>query len=426
MAIRDTWLYGEHRWRGDGRKGSGSTVAVSPIGGGDGLMAVGRKSFLVAATAVGLDEEDQQIQRQQRLRGMGSKRVVGGDAVSVVSLSLTEEIALYTSDVKAVEYNASRARTNAHGIDSWPAAKPNSGTGRRNTATAANTNNANSNSNSNGGAGAFAWNIPDWTCPATTGKTRGSQAGLPRLPERSPAPALMITDLFSKISTFPQPDEESPNSAPMQRVESGSLDPTLSPQPAYSPTLLTPISKGASDGHSSPHQHRHSSALPSSSTLHWSQPQWNTASPFRPDAPAHPSDPSRRPSFATTSYHDAEDQSPTAPNFPPASPQAAVVHSAAAADAEVDAAAEKRRATTYYDASWLPAVQEVPSSPTTELPIATRVLQPTSPSLRSPLSPKSPKSLRSFGHSETPYELRRSQRRTSIQYDCVRLGWGIY
>ncbi|CBQ69075.1 conserved hypothetical protein [Sporisorium reilianum SRZ2] len=320
MAIRDTWLYGEHQWTADGSKGSVSTLATSPTQSNPPLSAMGRKSFSVAATtALGLDEEERHIQKQRmRERRFLGSHASSSDAASVVSLSLTEEIALYTSDVQAVEHSTSRARTTTNSTSVAPA--------RRNTAATL------TSSNSAAAAGAFVWNLPDWTS-----KPRGSNAGVaPRLPE------------LTLASRQREGADEAGESAGMQRVESGSLDPVLSPVPAYSPSL------------------------PAAAGVQWAQPQWNAASPFRPDAPAQPA--THRASFAT-SYWDAEDQSPTAPNFPPA-----------AADDE-----SRRRATTYYDASALPIVQEMPSSPT-------------------PAS-----HVRSFGHTAF-HEMHSVQRRTSYSH----------
>ncbi|SPO30608.1 uncharacterized protein UTRI_05225 [Ustilago trichophora] len=388
MAIRDTWLYGAHQWTPDGRKGSVSTIATSPTY-SSYAPPVGRKSISgpsAPIVAVGLDEEDQQIQHQQlqeRLRQLRRKngassesnndnrvnRGLMADSVSVVSLSLTEEIALYTSDVQAVEKIASNARRSAN------SSAGNASMTRGNSA--------------RGGNGAFVWNLPDWGAPLTT-QRNGGVGGVPRLPELSPAPAVMIADPFSRITTQPQAwtlsglaereeEEGDAKSVSMQRVESGSLDPVLSPDPVSLPCLAhTPTSDvAASDGHSSAQL---------GGQVQWSQPKWNQASPFRPDAATLPPRSSHRPSFVAT-YND-DDQSPTAPNFPPPCNNQDV----------------HRRATTYYDASPLPIVDELPTSPTSEFRPSTLP--------RCPHSPHSPKSPKSFGSSETNYEIL-ARRRTS-------------
>ncbi|SPO31130.1 uncharacterized protein UTRI_05225_B [Ustilago trichophora] len=397
MAIRDTWLYGAHQWTPDGRKGSVSTIATPPTY-SSYAPPVGRKSISgpsASTVAVGLDEEDQRIQHQQLQERMRQLRRKGGassasnndigvsgglmaDSVSVVSLSLTEEIALYTSDVQVVEKNAGKARRSAN------SSAGNASMTRGNSAKRGN--------------GAFVGNLPDWGAPPTTQRI-GMVGGMPRLPELSPAPAIMIADPFSRITTQSQGwglnglaerEEEGAKSASMQRVESGSLDPVLSPFPASSPGLAhTPTSDvAASDGHSSGQL---------AGGVQWSQPQWNAASPFRPDAPTLPPRSSHRPSLAAT-FND-DDQSPTAPNFPPPSPNEDV----------------RRRDTTYYDASPLPIVDELPTSPTAEFRPATLP--------RTPRSPRSPKSPKSFGTSETNYEIL-ARRRTSYSLPRPPPGYG--
>ncbi len=324
MAIRDTWLYGSHQWTHDGRKGSISTQATSPSHSHFGA----RKSLSGAAMrgALGLDEEDEQMRYHERKCG---------DAASVVSLSLTEEIALYTSDVQAVEQSAGKARRSAN--SSTSASAPSHG---------------------DAGRGAFVWNLPDWG--ATSPR-------LARLPELSPAPALVIADPFAAIHA---------ESSGMQRIERGSLDPVLSP--AVSPAVLTPVSEqGASHGHSD-HTPTHT----------WSQPQWNLESPFRPDAPLTSPSSHQRASLACT------DHSPTSPNFTLPS-----------------ADETPRRATAYFDASSLPIVDEVPGSPA---------------SVRlSPRLPRSPRSPRTFGTSETSYEMSRARRRTSYSHPRPPAGYDV-
>lgn len=334
MAIRDTWLYGSHQWTHDGRKGSISTQATSPSHSHFG--AVGRKSLSGAAMrgALGLDEEDEQMRYHER-------NMREGDAASVVSLSLTEEIALYTSDVQAVEQNAGRARRSANSS----------------TSNASMTQAHSKGASGESGRAAFVWNLPDWGAPSRVG----------RLPELSPAPALVIADPFAAIHA---------ESSSMQRIESGSLDPVLSP--VASSAVLTPVSEqGASHGHSD-HTPTHT----------WSQPQWNLESPFRPDAPLASPSSHQRASVACT------DQSPTSPNF------------------TLPGADETpRRATTYFDASSLPIVDEVPGSPT-EVRLSPRL-------------PRSPRSPRTFGTSETSYEMSRARRRTSYSHPRPPAGYDV-
>lgn len=280
MAIRDTWLYGAHQWNEDGRKGSISTVATSTFSNPP------RKSI---SGAVGLDVEDAQLHHhglQQRLKQLHQRDT---DASSVVSLSLTEEIALYTTDVEAVEYNAGKARRSVGCVEmAMPAPAP------------------------------FVWNLPDW-----------SGGGLGRLPELSPAPQVMIADPFR---------------VEMQRGESGELDPVL----AASPVLLAGVSETlAEDGHG----------------VQWNEGLWNTASPFQP---SQPQPPEGRRASTQRSFHSADDQSPTAPNFPPS--------------------------------------LESPRSQTADI---RRALRPSHPVHSNPRSPTSP---HSFGHSETSYEMRRPSR----------------
>lgn len=357
MAIRDTWLYGSHQWTADGRKGSVSTIATSPTNSNYASVksVLGRKSnsSSTAAVAVGLDVEDQRLQHealQQRLKKKGKG---DEDGASVVSLSLTEEIALYTTDVETVEKNAGRARRSVSGASGGGDAV------------------------SQGGA-PFVWNLPEWNAGAIN--RRGMSVGGARLPELSPAPAVMIADPFDRLHT----------SAGMQRIESGALDPALSPSPVRSSHSLTPTSEVASIGH---HASRRTS------TVQFAAPQWNTASPFRPDAAPLPSPSvviSHRPSIAaSTSYHSAEDHSPTSLDFPPS-------YLKSAPPSKIDAAA--RRGTTYYDASPLPIVDETPSLPTTH----------SAQNIELPLpSPASPASVRSFGHSETSFEMRSARKRVS-------------
>lgn len=351
MAIRDTWLYGAHQWNPDGRKGSISTVATSPS---HSQFAAPRKS-ISARSAVGLDTEDQQLQHQhlqQRLRQLRRREgntsgdataaavedyslaAEQDDAESVVSLSLTEEIALYTTDVQTVEHNTEMAR-------------------RRSLANGQSGSGGNSQPNSARSAnGAFMWSMPDWN-PL-------------RLPELSPAPQVLIADPFA---------------VEMQRVESGSLDPVLSPIPAYSPTYLTP-EQGPSPNVTPVAETAEAAAI------QWNQPQWNAASPFRPDATVLPTvselqRTQRGPSYSGgLHYTDESNRSPTAPNFPEEA---------------------KRRATTYYDASPLPVLDEIPGSPATKR----QSKRPTSSKSGSPKSgsPKSPRSPRTFGTSESSYEL---------------------
>ncbi|GAC93230.1 hypothetical protein PHSY_000793 [Pseudozyma hubeiensis SY62] len=359
MAIRDTWLYASHQYTADDRKGSVSTIATSPTYSNHvpPKPVFGRKSIsgVTAPVAVGLDVEDQRLQHeslQQRLEKKGKGQ---DDGVSVVSLSLTEEIALYTTDVETVEKNAGRARASVSGASGGVDGV------------------------AQGGA-PFVWNLPVWNAEAING--RGTNVGGDaegRLPELSPAPAVMIADPFDGLST----------SADMQRTESGALDPALSPLPSRSPSSRTPSSEMASIGH---HASRRTS------TVQFATPQWNTASPFRPDAPLlSPSVViSHRPSIAASnSYHSAQDHSPTSLDFPPSSPRSAP-------SSKIDAAA--RRGTTYYDASSLPIVDEMPPSPT---------MQPAQDIVLPARSPASPVSVRSFGHSETSFEMRSLRRRTS-------------
>uniref|UniRef100_V5F0U2 Uncharacterized protein n=2 Tax=Kalmanozyma brasiliensis (strain GHG001) TaxID=1365824 RepID=V5F0U2_KALBG len=282
MAIRDTWLVSE-------RKGSVSTLATSPSS-----SFAPRKSI----SAMGLDTEDQLSQHlslQERLRQIREKRLPeeADDTESVVSLSLTEEIALYTTDVQTVEANAGRARRSVGNAEM--AGSP------------------------------FVWNLPDW-----------GNGRLERLPELSPAPELVIADPFARSRRG--------TAISMQRGESGMLDPVLSPVPAYSPTVIS--SEDASLGHGE-------------------GVQWSTASPF--GAP--------RPSLAqTSSWYSAEDHSPTSPGFPPASP--------------------------------------LPPSPVSPLPVES--LRSRTAEMRASLRPtstaRSPHSPRSFGISETSYEMRATSR----------------
>ena len=325
MAIRDTWLYAEHQWERNGRKGSVSTIATSPS------YSMPRKSF-----AVGLDEEGQ-WERKRR-----------DDSSSVVSLSLTEEIALYTADAG----KSKQESVPSGAVDRTDTEVP--------------------------------FRMPDWS-----GSRRRST-----LPMLSAAPAVMIADPFSLQSSG------------MQRMESGAVDPMLN-------AVHTPTSQGASVGHGS--LGRRSSTVVEG--IQWSTPQWNVASPFNPDATKvsiSTSFAAACESAANSAYHSVDDQSPTAPNFPP--PAIAVVQpSVAVQDA-------KRRATAYYDASPLPIVDEVPRSPTSEFPLppsrSTATITRTPRSPRSPLSPKLPKS---FGHSEA-FELGTLQRRKS--YSLPRLAAG--
>lgn len=307
MAIRDTWLYASHQWTKDGRKGSVSTVATSP----SYSQHLPSKRF--SGAVVGLDMEEQQI-RFKALRAKAG----GGDAESVVSLSLTEEIALYTSDVGRRSANSSSSTGQSSRYT------PPKRTGWT------------------GGEGGMVWNMPNWSAPP------------PRLPELSPAPAMMIADPFASVRPMSQVSEGAAASAGMQRVESGSLDPALSPIPASSPSLEI---GGGGQGEARGGE---------------GGMQWNTTSPFSPNPLSH------RPSMLQ------EDHSPTAPNFPP-SPVSPVAEDT------------RRRATTYYDASsLLPVVDELPSSPSNH-------------DFYLPRSPRSPKSPKSFGHSEPSYALRRRE-----------------
>ncbi|KAJ1019732.1 hypothetical protein NDA13_005957 [Ustilago tritici] len=233
MAIRDTWLYSSHQYSKDGRKGSVSTVATSP----SYSQHLPRKSFSGVGT-VGLHMENDE--RQQRVKGM--RKEAGADADSVVSLSLTEEIALYTTDDRNRRSADSSSSTGQSSRYSPPKGVPGAGEGEM---------------------GGMTWNMPNWNTAA------------PRLPEQSPAPAIMIADPFAKA-----PPLSVVAGAEMQRVESGSLDPVLSPIPASSPSLEN------DDG-------EEQAGL-----------QWDTTSPFTPSL-------NHRPSMI------AENHSPTAPNSPP-------------------------------------------------------------------------------------------------------------
>lgn len=233
MAIRDTWLYSSHQYSKDGRKGSVRTVATSP----SCSQHLPRKSFSGVGT-VGLHMENDE--RQQRVKGM--RKEAGADADSVVRLSLTEEIALYTTDDRNRRSADSSSSTAQSSRYSPPKGVPGAG---------------------EGGMGGMTWNMPNWNTAA------------PRLPELSPAPSIMIADPFAKA-----PPLSVVAGAEMQRVESGSLDPVLSPIPASSPSLEN------GDG-------EEQAGL-----------QWDTTSPFTPSL-------NHRPSMV------AETHSPTAPNFPP-------------------------------------------------------------------------------------------------------------
>ncbi|KAJ1599609.1 hypothetical protein NDA14_006429 [Ustilago hordei] len=299
MAIRDTWLYSSHQYSKDGRKGSVSTVATSP----SYSQHLPRKSFSGVAT-VGLHMENDE--RQQRVKGM--RKEAGADANSVVSLSLTEEIALYTTDDRNRRSADSSSSTGQSSRYSPPKGVPGAG---------------------EGGMGGMTWNMPNWNTAA------------PRLPELSPAPAIMIADPFAEA-----PPLSVVARAEMQRVESGSLDPVLSPIPASSPSLEN------GDG-------EEQAGL-----------QWDTTSPF--------TSLNHRPSMV------AENHSPTAPNLLPSPPWPITEQ-------------VRRRATTYYDASWLVSVvDELPTSPC-------------NPKFFMPRSPDSPRSPKSLGHSEPSYALRRRE-----------------
>lgn len=406
MAIRDTWLYGAHQWTPDGRKGSVSTVATSPTYSSH-LAPNTRKSIsgFSAPVAVGLDMEDQQIQHQQlqeRLRQLRRKAgasessneaaLGGGDATSVVSLSLTEEIALYTSDVQAVEYNAGKARRSAN--SSGSALSMTRGQPQPQKSHQSQRGNVNNRSGDDA-TGAFVWNLPEWSAPYARAGGNISSSGAPRLPELSPAPAIMLADPFSRIADqqlqYPLEWEEEggPKAASMQRPESGSLDPVLSPMPASNSELQPIGDVGASEKHQldpAPAPRMEEEAV------QWALPQWNAASPFRPQAPALPTVSAQRSSFSTAFQSGAEeDQSPTAPNFPPTSPSRE---------------ASARRATTYYDASsHLHVVDEGCTSPTSS---SRATVLPDSPT-----APPSPASPRSFGMSERSYEMKPNRKRIS-------------
>lgn len=311
MAIRDTWLYGTHQWQKDGRRGSVSTVATSP----SFSRHLPRKSFSGVMSAVGLDVEEQQI-RIKSIRGKHG----GGDGESVVSLSLTEEIALYTDDVGRPSANSSSSTgqssryTPPRGMG-WTTGQERVG-------------------GMGGGGGGMVWKMPNWNNPS-------------KLPELSPAPAIMIADPFASIRPLSQ---DLVGGLGMQRVESGSLDPVIPPVPASSPNLEHDGAEGVGGM------------------------QWNTTSPFHPNL-------HHRPSVVQ------EERSPTATNFPP-SPSSPITEQV------------RRRATTYYDASsLLPVVDELPTSPS----------GPDFFIPHSPRSPRSPKSPRSFGHSEPSYALRKRE-----------------
>ncbi|SOV03473.1 uncharacterized protein UDID_06685 [Ustilago sp. UG-2017a] len=218
MAIRDTWLYSSHQYSKDGRKGSVSTVATSP----SCSQHLPRKSFSGVGT-VGLHMENDE--RQQRVKGM--RKEAGADADSVVSLSLTEEIALYTTDDRNRRSADSSSSTAQSSRYSPPKGIPGAG---------------------EGGMGGMTWNMPNWNTAA------------PMLPELSPAPSIMIADPFAKA-----PPLSVVAGREMQRVESGSLDPVLSPIPASSPSLEN------GDG-------EEQAGL-----------QWDTTSPFTPSLNHRPS-----------------------------------------------------------------------------------------------------------------------------------------
>lgn len=361
MAIRDSWLYSSER-----AYGSASTITTwSAQSNGVSInsqSSVGCKSLSAPwITAVGLDVEDAQIQlehQKQRLRNLrqqcasGAKWRSHSAGVSVVSLSLTEEIALYTSDVHTVETNTRPARTTTGATSSADDACM----ARSHSVATIAGRQANKNRH-----------VPDpeaqeFACSSSLPDrrdtvqriARGTSVGAAeaRLAAQSAAPAVTIADAFSRFNLASQQGiDDMQRRIERQRVESGSLDPVFSRLAARSPSLHTPTSEAAaSDGHGA--------RLSSDATrIQWQTPQWNSASPFRPDAPTlfsasstsqpHPS------VAASASYYSTHDQSPTSSDFPPAA--TSVVGTVVATNNEPF----QRRATTYYDASALPAVEQV-------------------------------------------------------------------